>query len=50
MEYNHLQYQDQTNSGALHAEEYTHMNDTAFLLYQDVKKKIKNRPTDPPDF
>ena len=50
--FNHLQWnttpsqhQDQTNSWALHAQECTHVNDTAFLLCPDLKQ---NRTTDPP--
>ena len=43
MEYNHFQHQDQTNSEVLHAQEYMHMNDIAFLLNPDLKKKKKER-------
>ena len=52
MEYNHFQHQGQTNSGALHAQECIHMNDTAFLLCTDLKKKKKKKdwPSNPPDF
>ena len=31
MEYNHFQHQDQTNSEALNAQEFTHMNNVVFL-------------------
>ena len=34
---------------SLHAQECTHMNNTAFLVSR-FKKKKKNRPTDPPHF
>ena len=49
MEYSSLQYQDLTNSGALHAQDWTHMNDTAILLCPDLKKK-EDQPTDSPNF
>ena len=38
MEYNSFQNQDQTNSGALHAQECTHMNDILYHVCQDLKK------------
>ena len=37
------------NSEDLHAQEYTHMNDIAYHVSPDLKKK-KNQPTDPPNF
>ena len=39
MEYKTFQHQDQTNSEALHAQECTHMNDTAYHVCQDLKRK-----------
>ena len=50
MEDNSFQHQDYTNFEAQHAQECTHMNDTAFFQCPDSKKKKKNLPTDPPDF
>ena len=41
MEYNHFKQQDLTNAGALHAQEYTHMNDTVFLLCPELKQNIR---------
>ena len=43
MEYNSFQHQDETISGALHAQECTHMNDTAFLLCPVFRKKKKKK-------
>ena len=37
MEYNTFQHQDQTNSEALHAQEYTHMNDIAYHVCTDLR-------------
>ena len=48
IEYNTFQHQDQTNSEVLHAQEYTHMNDIAYHVCQDLKKK--DRSTDSPNF
>ena len=48
MEYNHFQHQDQTDSEALHAQEYTHMNNIAFHLHPDLKntkKRLTYRPS-----
>ena len=45
MEYYPFQHQDQTNSEALHAQEFTHMNKIVFLLSPDLKKKKKKRST-----
>ena len=42
MEYNPFQHQDQTNSEALHAQEYTH----ELLLHPDFGKKIKTKKMD----
>ena len=39
MGYNTFQHQDQSNSEALLAQECTHMNDTAYHLCPDLKKK-----------
>ena len=39
MEYNTFQHQDQTNSEALDAQEYAHMNDIAYHVCPDLKKK-----------
>ena len=41
MEYNTFQHQDQTNFEGLHAQECTHMNDIAYNLCPDLKKKKK---------
>ena len=53
-----FQHQDQTNSEALHAQEFTHMNNIVFFSAYGLKKKNnqknkllkKNRPTDPLNF
>ena len=39
MEYNSFQHQDKTDFGALYAQECTHMNDTAFRLCPEFKKR-----------
>ena len=41
MEYNTLQHQDQPNSEVFHAQEYTHINDIAYHVCPDLKKKKK---------
>ena len=41
MEYNTFQHQDQTNFEVLHAQEYTPMNDIAYHVCPDLKKKKK---------
>ena len=43
MEYNPLQNQDQTNFEALHAQEFTPMNNIVFHLHPDFKKKKKKK-------
>ena len=48
MEYNPFHHhQDQTNSEALHAQEFTHMNNIVFLpdLKKKKKKKLTHRPS-----
>ena len=45
-EYNPFQHQDQTNFVALHAQEFTHMNNIVFLPRLDlteIKKKKKKK-------
>ena len=49
MEYNPFQHQDQTNSEALHAQEFIHMNNIVFLLRPDWGGG-EDRPTNPPNF
>ena len=41
MEHNSFQHQDLTISGALHAQECAHMNDTAFFLQDSNSQPIK---------
>ena len=50
MKYNHFQNQDQINSEALHAQDCMHMNDIAYILHQDLKKKKKRSTYRPPNF